>query len=152
VTKLETGDNFYDGYISLGVVEHREAGPEPFLAEAYRVLKPGGYALITVPYINPFRQLKSRLGFYGQTKHPDAIFYQYAYHKTELRNFLEKAGFEPIEDHGLAGYFGLREELPALFILLDRLPGGWKIKQSLKKSSWPHLFGHMLLFVCRKIS
>ena len=38
VCRLDVPDNTYAGYISLGVMEHRHAGPEPFLEEAYRVL------------------------------------------------------------------------------------------------------------------
>ena len=49
VTKLGVPDAWYAAYISVGVVEHRRDGPQPFLSEAWRVLQPGGIALISVP-------------------------------------------------------------------------------------------------------
>ena len=59
VTHIDVADNHYAGYISIGVIEHRQAGPEPFLDEAYRVLRPGGIGVITVPYVHPIRAWES---------------------------------------------------------------------------------------------
>lgn len=42
VRKLPVKDGYYFGYISLGVVEHNRSRPAEYLAEAYRVLRPGG--------------------------------------------------------------------------------------------------------------
>ena len=53
VTKLDVPDGYFQGYISLGVMEHREQGPEPFLAEANRMLSESGIALISIPFLNP---------------------------------------------------------------------------------------------------
>jgi len=150
VTKIEANNNYFDGYISLGVVEHRKEGPEPYLAEAFRVIKPGGYAFISVPYMNRLRRIKSRLGFYSKFKQTNMVFYQYAFSKYEFQNFLEQAGFEIIETHGIAGLFGLREELPVLFFILDRMPGGWRIQEYIKRLNWIKNFGHMVLFICKK--
>jgi SAM-dependent methyltransferase len=45
-------------YVSLGVVEHDPDGPDAILAEARRMLAPGGGALvISVPYLNGVRRL-----------------------------------------------------------------------------------------------
>jgi SAM-dependent methyltransferase len=65
VTRLDVPEGHYQGYISLGVVEHRQAGPQPFLAEAARVLSTGGVLLISVPYFHSLRKLKARLRLYG---------------------------------------------------------------------------------------
>ena len=90
VTALNVPDGHYGGYISIGVIEHRQAGPEPFLKEAWRVLRPGGVALISVPYLNTLRQLKGRLG--GYRGKPDGMaFYQYAYTRDQLQHFLTQA-------------------------------------------------------------
>ena len=44
-------------YISLGVVEHDAQGPGAIVAEAARVLAPGGRLLLSVPYWNGARRL-----------------------------------------------------------------------------------------------
>jgi SAM-dependent methyltransferase len=52
VCALDRPDEYYHGYISLGVIEHYEDGPEHLLAEARRVTKgprEGGRLLISVP-------------------------------------------------------------------------------------------------------
>lgn len=51
----ETGfpDNHFDLYFSWGTFEHFELGLGGPLREAYRVVKPGGYLVITVPFQNP---------------------------------------------------------------------------------------------------
>lgn len=51
-------DNFFGGITSFGVIEHISTGPEKALSEIYRVLKPGGTALISVPIFNSMRFLK----------------------------------------------------------------------------------------------
>jgi SAM-dependent methyltransferase len=150
VTRLDTPEDYYDAYISLGVVEHRAAGPEPFLEEAFRVLKPGGVAIFSVPYVNPLRYLKARLGAYRIEDTSDRIFYQYAFPKSVFSSYLIGHGFEILESHGVAGYYGLNEELPGLFKFLDRVRGGWTVRQYLKKAGWVDLFGHTVVFICAK--
>ncbi|MCG8605424.1 class I SAM-dependent methyltransferase, partial [bacterium] len=59
ITKLKFPDNSFDAYISLGVIEHFEDGPEPALAEAFRILKPNGLAFVTTPYLSPVRRILS---------------------------------------------------------------------------------------------
>lgn len=150
VTNINVNDSFYDGYISLGVVEHREQGPEPFLREAYRITKQGGYALISVPYLNHLRLIKARLGVYKSTKVNDLSFYQYAFQKSEFIHFLEKVGFKVLEVNGVSGWFGIREEIPFLALLLDTIPGGYRIQAHLRKSKFLDRFGHMALYICTK--
>lgn len=94
---LATGS--IDVCISLGVIEHFEAGPRAALAELYRVLKPGGLAIVEVPFDNLLRRavtnriwraavvVKRRLGtpFY---------FSEYRLSADELTGHLRAAGFE----------------------------------------------------------
>ena len=51
VRKLPYSSNKFDGYISLGVLEHFESFDDvrKSLAEAFRVLKPGGRVFISIP-------------------------------------------------------------------------------------------------------
>lgn len=150
--RVDAEDNTFDGYISLGVVEHREEGPEPFLTEACRILKPGGYAFISVPYINILRNLKQKMGFYPRENKSGKDFYQYAYSKPEFSKKLKNAGFEIVKMHGIAGSYGFRDEFLGFFRMLDRLPGSWIINRFLKNFDRIDSLGHMILFICRKIA
>jgi SAM-dependent methyltransferase len=58
VAHLPFEDNSVAGLISLGVVEHFIDGLSKPLRETYRVLKPGYYAVITVPSFNYIRRMK----------------------------------------------------------------------------------------------
>lgn len=57
-------DNHFASMISLGVVEHFPEGLEAPLADMYRILQPGGRALITVPCMSAVRQIKNRVWWY----------------------------------------------------------------------------------------
>lgn len=150
VTNIPVDDGYYDAYISLGVVEHRQAGPEPFLREAVRILKREGVALISVPYVNPLRKIKHRLGFYHDHNLENYDFYQYAFDKQEFELLLTKVGFKVVEAQGISGVYGIKEELPFLAALFNRVPGFWRIEKLLKKCSLLDRLGHMIMFVCIK--
>jgi SAM-dependent methyltransferase len=53
-------DNFFDAYISMGVIEHFEYGPLPALQEAHRILKPHGLIFVSVPTVNITRKFIRR--------------------------------------------------------------------------------------------
>jgi len=87
-----------DFYLSGGVIEHFEEGPQQCLAEAYRILKNGGVMLVTVPYQNLYRSTIRRFLVIPLLKlikpkfrDKNRIFYQYYYHKRDLRRLLFKA-------------------------------------------------------------
>jgi len=149
-THLEVPDGYYSGYISLGVVEHHREGPEPFLREACRVLKPGGVALISVPYFHPLRRLKAWLGLYRGR--PDGLeFYQYAFTETEFAALLRAAGFEIIDQMLYGGFKGVKDETPLLRQMFEWRGIGWRLQGWLRSWEWAERnLGHMILFVCRK--
>ena len=91
-------DGRYAGYVSLGVVEHRREGPEPFLREAFRILADGGTAIFSVPHFHLLRRVKARLGIFSRPP-GDREFYQFAYAGPELRRLLTSVGFEVVEEH-----------------------------------------------------
>lgn len=99
VASLDFPDEYFDAYVSLGVVEHFEEGPQVALSEAFRVLKPGGVALITVPMLNLFRRLFSHplrdLYFAIQTRRGKVTphFWEYRYSAREMEGFLRDSGF-----------------------------------------------------------
>jgi SAM-dependent methyltransferase len=111
LTSLPFGDSSLAGYISLGVVEHREAGPQPFLSEAARALRPRGVALVSVPWVNGLRRLFGRRLLKEQRARRDAgtPFYQYCYTSAELRGHLEKAGLRVTHLNPYSPARGLRE-------------------------------------------
>jgi len=104
---LEYSDSLISGYISLGVVEHFEEGPQKILKEAHRVLGNDGPLICSVPYFNPLRRLKSRLGFYGKT----GEFYQYAFTGREMKQYLKKVGFKTIAVYHYDPLKGLKDEI-----------------------------------------
>jgi SAM-dependent methyltransferase len=150
VARLEVPDGTYSGYISIGVAEHRREGPELFLQEAYRVLKHGGMALISVPYFHPLRRLKARLGLYRGR--PDSMeFYQYAFTETEFTTLLQAAGFKIIDQMIYNGFKGVKDEIPLLRRMFEWPGIGRRLQRWLLSWKWAdQKLGHMILFVCRK--
>lgn len=102
VNALDFEDNTFDAYVSLGVVEHFQEGPQKALAEAYRVLKKNGVAFITVPYLNVFRRLVThpmRDVYFAlrRLQGRKDYFWEYRYTKKELSDFIEEAGFKIVD-------------------------------------------------------
>ncbi|MGQ9661174.1 MAG: class I SAM-dependent methyltransferase [Kiritimatiellia bacterium] len=62
VAALDFEPCFFDAVYSLGVLEHFAEGPIRVLHELWRVLKPGGMLLATVPSFNLVRQAKYHTG------------------------------------------------------------------------------------------
>src|SRR5207249_6206926 len=128
-------------------VEHRIEGPEPFLSEAYRVLKPEGKAIISVPFFGPIRGLKSRLLLYEKER-PDLPFFQYGFGHEEFVGYLQKAGFLIEGIHFLYVHRLLLEEV-RFYRWLSFQP--WKhFVKKWAETLLQNRDGHMLLVVGRK--
>ncbi|MCB0976748.1 MAG: class I SAM-dependent methyltransferase [Acidimicrobiales bacterium] len=151
VTALPEADETYRSYLSIGVVEHREAGPQPFLSEAFRVLEPGGRAVFTVPSFGPVRRFKARVGLYGRQCPPHLEFFQYGYTGDELAELIAEAGF--LVDR--VGYYGtyrlLSEEIP-LYRWATRQRGGERLVRRPIDRLLAGRDGHMVLVVATKPS
>lgn len=147
---LGFSNDAFDAIISIGVVEHRREGPEPFLKEKYRILKPGGLLLISVPYFNPLRRWRASRGAY-QADVNGLDFYQYAFTRREFTHFLENSGFEVEAGYSYAHQNTLLQELR----WLDHTPERLK-KFILRVSKHiPYVnseLGHMFMAVARKKS
>lgn len=150
VTQLDVPDGHYAGYISLGVMEHRREGPEPFLEEAHRVLAPGGVALISVPYYSPFRRMM-RWRIPAGPPPAGKEFYQYAYPEAFLRRKMEEAGFEVIDRNVHDFMSTLREDIPGMGALFRRPVAGRIASGILRRiPGFESACGHMIMLVGRK--
>jgi SAM-dependent methyltransferase len=90
-----------DAILSLGVVEHDEAGPLENLRELRRVLKPGRLLVLAVPFNNLFRRLIvnhfQRWVTWRRRRAKQSLgFAEYRFTKREVGGFLRQAGFEVV--------------------------------------------------------
>lgn len=98
VHALPYADNSIDAYLSFGVLEHFEHGMSPALAEAHRVLKPGGILILTIPYPNIVNQLVAwRRKRSGGSVLTDDDFYESTYTRDKLVGSVRDAGFTILE-------------------------------------------------------
>lgn len=151
VCALDVVDGYYGGYISLGVVEHRREGPEPFLAEAFRVLKPGGIAIFSVPFFNLIRRIKGQVGCFSQSETKGMAFYQYAYSSSEMEKYLRAVGFKIIDGEGSNSKQGFEDELPFLNRLYRKGTLGRGVKRIVRTNHLIQRFcGHSRRYICKK--
>lgn len=113
VRKLDFADETFDGYWSLGVIEHFPEGYEAIGREMYRILKPEGYLFLTFPYMSPLRKLKAFLGLYP--KHdPDQFdqehFYQFSLSSESVIGNFTRWGFELVQKKPYEGFKGFKDE------------------------------------------
>jgi len=87
-TRMAFPDHSFEVYFSLGVIEHLEEGPAPFLKEALRVLKPGGVGLISVPF--------RAFALFGPNDPNNKFFIQYEFSQAEFVAVLLQNGVEVI--------------------------------------------------------
>ncbi len=98
VHQLPYATDSLNGYLSFGVVEHFENGPMAALREAFRVLKPGGVLILTVPHPNFVESLRNfanrvipgRLERVGKR----AEYYESQPDHRSMARFIEQAGFK----------------------------------------------------------
>lgn len=113
VRNLSFSDNFFDGYWSVGVIEHFTEGYDPIAKEMFRVLKPGGVLFLTFPYMSPLRKLKAKLGMYPlltEENFDKDKFYQFALNSKNVIKRFESFGFELIKEKPYSGFKGLKDE------------------------------------------
>lgn len=99
--KLPFRDKSFDGYWSIGVIEHFKYGYAQILNECYRILKIGGIAYISFPYMNLLRKLKGKIRMYNGWDHEleSLQFYQYALDYNRVKRIWESQGFEFLDKH-----------------------------------------------------
>ena len=113
VRSIPFRDGSFDLVYSMGTVEHF-AETEGAIAEIFRVLRPGGRAIVGVPnrhdpFLRPLMvSLLYRLGLYGYG-------FEKSYSRRELRAMLERAGFAAVADDGILFIPGWLRMLDLLF-------------------------------------
>ena len=149
VLNLCLANDCVDAIISLGVVEHRWAGPEPFLFEMRRILKNKGKLLISVPFFNSLRLWRAQHGAYNDN--PAGLdFYQQAFTDEEFFSILKNTGYKVISHYSYDHRKCLRQELN----IISKF--GNQFSRIFQKCSdyIPYInthLGHMLLVVAEKI-
>lgn len=99
VRALPFRDRSFDAIYSMGTVEHFDE-TEQALNEIFRVLKPGGRAVIGVPnrrdpFLRPLMvAIMYRLGLYGYG-------FEKSYSRPRFKSMLERTGFQVIAEDGI---------------------------------------------------
>ena len=150
IFNLNFPDNHFGAYISFGVVEHYHDGPGEAFKEAYRVTKPGGVFICSVPFFSPIRRLRVLLGDYTFSEKPDKDnFYQYAFTKKEFTGLLSSYGFSVIETYCQAAVLGARKEVWGFERLYKLMPG--IVRKGISRIELGKSFvGHMIIFIAVK--
>jgi len=158
VRKLQFPDNFFDGYWSLGVIEHFYDGYEEIISEMLRVLKPKGYLFLTVPVISPLRRAKIKLNKYPEYKESEKTtnnFYQFAFEPKHIVSDFGNKGFNIIDVKPYDGVKGLKDEIlilkPFLQYLYDRSNPVSGLTKKILNAVFGNFTNHICLFIMQKV-
>ena len=124
VRKLNFPNNFFDGYWSLGVIEHFWEGYHEIIKEAGRVIRPGGYLFLTLPYMSLLRKLKAKIGLYKKFQREKTNadqFYQFILDKNKTIKDVEQHKFRFILKYPYAATKGIKDEISLLRPLLQKI-------------------------------
>ena len=159
VRSLDFPAGSFDGYWSIGVIEHFWDGYDPILAEAARVLRPGGYLFLSAPWFSPYRVHKAKSHGYQSSDfvdEPDS-FYQFALGRDEVSAHLADHGFDVLRWHGRASEICLKEDVQSFRREIEWLfrPRGSLVKRALNRVVTITLnpfCGHSFLAISKRIA
>jgi len=162
VRHLDFPNESFEGYWSLGVIEHFWTGYDDILLEMYRVLTPGGYLFLTVPQLSPWRRLQAARGrrFPLFQPQPDDLepddFYQFAIPPRTIMKDLQQAGFAVLHHRGVDGLRGVKNGIPRLAPYVGSLMEPRTLPAKVLNKGFnlvcSPLFGHICLYIARKPS
>ncbi|MCX5637004.1 MAG: class I SAM-dependent methyltransferase [Planctomycetota bacterium] len=133
VRSLPFEENTFDGYFSLGVIEHFWDGYGEILEEMKRVIKPGGYLFLSFPCISRMDNLLrlfNRYSIYDYDEMPDG-FYQFALEIQSVKSIFEKKGFVHVESLRKGGLLGLSRIHPIFSKINDYLTHPSKVRRAI---------------------
>jgi SAM-dependent methyltransferase len=159
VRSLEFPDDHFDGYWSIGVIEHFWEGYGRILAEAARVVRPNGYLFLTAPWLSPYRVGRVRKNGYPVVAYQTEpeTFYQFALSRAEVVAQIAQCGFELIRWQGHASEVSMMEDMVACKRSVHWLFGsrGSIVKRVLRKAvarAMNPYCGHSFLAVARRLT
>ncbi|MBL8833946.1 MAG: class I SAM-dependent methyltransferase [Rhodospirillales bacterium] len=145
-------DDTFDGYFSWGTFEHFEDGIDGCVREAWRILKPGGYLFVRIPFDNLRHAFAAAFARSVAAKHDSVStrFYQWRFTRGELQQALTRNGFEVAEIRLVAKRQGVLRFLSVNF----GLHWSWKFSRYLAGAIapfvWSGLIAHNVMAVARK--
>ncbi len=151
-------DASFDGYFSWGTFEHFEEGLSVCFREAARILKPGGWLFVSVPYDNPRHRRRDqgplwladaefdpRLGYASPMR-----FYQWRLTRAEFQREFELHGFRVDRMQPIARDTGVHRALKDDWGVAPGSPA-YRIAFPLLRRVVPAGYvGHMLIGVGQK--
>jgi len=156
VRELDFPSEYFDGYWSLGVIEHFWEGYDEILKEAGRVLRKDGYLFVTFPWISPLRWLRIYVGIYLlYSSIYSTDFYQFILTQGSVVKNAEKCGFKLVKSEGYDAIKGIKDEVSVLRPFLQKMYDRKDVFSRSIRYALSFLLkgvaGHMRLCVFRKI-
>ena len=159
VFNLPFDDSSFDGYWSLGVIEHFWNGYDIILDEMQRIIKSNGYLFLTFPHMSSLRKMKAKKNKY-KTLSSDNIeprgFYQFALDSENVINDVQKRGFKLVSKKSRDGFKGIKDEINILSSSLNsisnsKLKINLLVKKLISKFGDEFNLGHICLLVFKRL-
>lgn len=158
LASLRWPDSTFDAYVSIGVMEHSFEGADPLILEAFRVLKVGGRALISVPYRNKLRTRRWRKvdDCVVETLPEGWRFYQDHLQVDDFISYIQGLGFKVVDFHPYGMFGALLRDSAILAALDKRGLLRHRLRKLIKRGcavaplGIRHRYSHMMMFVCEK--
>lgn len=158
IRKIPFPDNSFDAYFAWGTFEHFEEGLGKCFAEAWRILRPGGYLAISLPFDNRYhrwqdgRQLEKWDDAYD-AKHgyeTPMRFYQWRLTKPELAREFALHGFRVLQIESMHKATGIHRALKHQLGLTPGTPFHRLLQFALYPVLPKSFIAHMLIGIGQK--